>query len=117
MLPALSALRRRFPRARMTLLAKPGIAALPQASPLFDEVLPVIGSSYFARFGAHWAMRPRYFDLCVVFPPSFSSALAAFLSGARLRLGRTGQGRGLFLNLRLPAADRQRHVCEEYLDL
>lgn len=122
MLPAVAALRRRYPQARFTLLAKPGICALHAASPLFQEFIPLKGASRLARLARLSAvarLRAKRFDLCVVFPPSFSSALGAFISGARVRLGRPGQGRGWLLNLKgpLPAADRQRHVAEEYLDL
>ncbi len=119
MLPAVSSLRRRYAAARFTLLARPGICALMAGSPLFDERVPLLGRGRLARFAAHWALRSRRFDMALVLPPSFSSGLAARLSGARLRYGFGGQGRWLWLNRRLPAAqaDRSRPVAEEYLDL
>jgi heptosyltransferase-2 len=120
MLPAVAALRRHFgAAARLTLLAKPGICALHGASPLFDEWVSLEGDSQLARLASQLRLRGRRFDFCVVFGTSFSSALGAFLSGARVRVGRPGQGRDFLLNLKspLPAADRQRHVSEEYLDL
>lgn len=117
MLPALSALRRRFPGASISLLAKPSIAALHRASPLIDAFEVLEGSGRMGRFASQLRLRKKRFDMALVFPPSFSSALGAFLGGAKIRVGRKGQGRGLFLNRRLPVADRMRHVSDEYMDL
>ena len=116
MLPAVSALRRQFPRAAFTLLAKPGIRALHAASTQFDA-FEAYQPGRPGRLLTSWRLRRKRFGLAVVFPPSFSSGLGAWLSGAKVRVGRLGDGRGIFLNRRLPSADRQRHVSEEYLDL
>jgi heptosyltransferase-2 len=119
MLPAVSALRRHFKDFQFTLLAKPQIAELHAASPLFDVIEKIEGEGREGRFASHWRLRKRNFDLAIVFPPSFSSAFASWLSGAKKSLGRGGQGRNIFLTSTgpMPAADRQRHVSEEYLDL
>jgi heptosyltransferase-2 len=116
-LPAVTALRRRFASAKFCLLAKPSIIALHRASPIFDSFEPLLNSGRWGRFVTQWELRKDRFDLAIVFPPSFSSALGAFLSGARVRVGRRGEGRGVFLNMRLPRAQRNRHVSEEYLDI
>lgn len=116
MLPALSALKRRYPEAALTLAAKTQILALHRASPMFSDFVNT-GGTRSARFAALLDLRARNFDLCLVFPPSFSSAFGAFLSGAKLRLGRRGQGRRLFLNRSLPEAGRQIHVADEYFEL
>jgi heptosyltransferase-2 len=119
-LPAVDALRRRFPEAAIDALAKPGIAALLKDSGRFSRMhaLPA-GATRAQRFAAHWALRAQAYDLAVVFPDSFSSALAAWLSGARRRVGRRGEGRDWLLSWgqSLPPRDRRRHVVEEYLDL
>ncbi|HTB33434.1 MAG TPA: lipopolysaccharide heptosyltransferase II [bacterium] len=119
-LPAVDALRRRFPQAGFTLLAKAAIAALHKDSGRFEAVaaLPP-GAGRLDRFRAHWRLRDQGFDLAVVFPDSFSSALAAFLSGVKVRVGRRGQGRAWLLSpgYRLPPRLRQDHVVDEYLAL
>lgn len=119
-LPAVDALRRRFPQASFGLLAKAGIAGLLKGSGRFQRVhaLPA-GAGRWDRFSAHWRLRDEGYDLAVVFPDSFSSALAAFLSGAALRVGRAGEGRSFLLSpgLRLPPRTRQTHVVDEYLAL
>jgi heptosyltransferase-2 len=117
MLPAVSALRRHFVTAKIGLLARPSILALHRGSRAFDAFEALDISSRSARFASHWRLRPRHYDVALLFPPSFSSALGAFLSGAKLRLGRSGEGRGIFINRLLPKARRDRHVSEEYLDL
>ena len=119
-LPAVDALKRRFPQAGFGLLAKAGIASLHKDSGRFDRVhaLPP-GAGRLERWRAHWALRSQGYGLAVVFPDSFSSALAARLSGAAVRVGRRGEGRRWLLSwgFALPARDRRRHVVDEYLDL
>lgn len=117
-LPAVDALRRRFPSAALDLLAKPGIAALHRDSGRFGAVhaLPP-AAGRLERFRAHWGLRAQGYGLALVFPDSFSAALAAALSGARERVGRAGEGRSWLLTLRLPPRRRDRHVVDEYLDL
>lgn len=77
------------------------------------------GAGRWQRFVFHAGLRSLHYDLALVFPDSFSSALAAALSGARLRVGRVGEGRSLLLSrgTGLPKRDRQRHVVDEYMDL
>ena len=119
-LPAVDALRQRYPQARFDLLAKPSIAGLLKESGRFQQVHAVpAGAGRLARFWAHWRLRDQRYDLAVVFPDSFSTAFAAFLTGATLRAGRQGEGRSLFLSwgFRLPPRQRERHVVDEYLEL
>lgn len=119
-LPAVDALRRAYPQAGFGLLAKAGIAALLKEGGRFDRVHALApGAGRLERLRAHWALRREAYDLALVFPDSFSSALAARLSGAKLRAGRRGEGRDWLLSggLRLPPRRRERHVVDEYLDL
>jgi heptosyltransferase-2 len=118
-LPAVDALRQRYPKARIDLLAKPGIVSLLKESGRFQRVHTVPSSGRLARFWAHWRLRDQGYDLAVVFPDSFSTALGAFLTGATLRAGREGEGRSIFLtwSFRLPPRQRQKHVVDEYLEL
>ncbi len=118
-LPAVDAARRRFPQARFGLMARPGVCALLKEGPRFQELHPVGPGGRWARWKVQWNLRRFAYDAALVFPDSFSSALGAWLGGAKKRVGRRGQGRDVFLSagFRLPPRDRSQHVAEEYLDL
>jgi heptosyltransferase-2 len=63
-------------------------------------------------------LRAARFDAALVLPPSFSSAWAAFRSGAHLRVGFAQEGRSLLLTraARRPARG-DLHLSREYLQL
>jgi heptosyltransferase-2 len=63
--------------------------------------------------------RPKArWDTCYVLPPSFSSALAARLSGASRRIGYAGDWRGFLLTRAMPRSDlRERHLSHDYVRL
>lgn len=91
-LPLYAALRKRWPDARLTLLATPTRYPVPlQAlNPYLDEVIYYNKGSVRTVIGNHVALRRRRFD--AAFVPSTvalsrTSHLAAFLSGAGLRVG------------------------------
>jgi heptosyltransferase-2 len=57
-------------------------------------------------------------DGVIVLPPSFSTALPAFLAGTRVRAGVRSDGRGVLLNAPLRAAGlRETHLSQNYLAL
>jgi heptosyltransferase-2 len=115
--PAVKALKRAMQGARFTLLARQGICDLHAANPLYDRFVERVPGGYVSRFLQQRSLKKEKFDLALIFPDSFSSALGAWLTGASSRIGRGGQGRKLLLDKVLPAADRQRHVADEYMDL
>lgn len=59
------------------------------------------------------------YDQIFVLPPSFSSALMAFFSGASKRIGYRGAGRSFFLKPAKPymVTHRTQHLINEYLQL
>jgi heptosyltransferase-2 len=119
-LPAVDALRGRYPLARFDLLARTGIADLLKASGRFEKIhVLTLGAGRWARFQSFWSLRRERYDLAVLFPDSFSMALGAALSGAAVRAGRRGEGRSFLLSrgYRLGPRQRQRHVVDEYLEL
>jgi ADP-heptose:LPS heptosyltransferase len=95
--PALRGIRRRFPSARITLIAAPINAAVVENNPYVDEVLTWSKERSrrdplaLPRFIA-W-LRRRRFDLVIVLGTvsfSVTSMLLAAVSGARVRAGSTG---------------------------
>jgi heptosyltransferase-2 len=109
-LPALRDLRRAFPAAHVSLLARPWVADLYGAVPEVDEVLLSRG------LRADMDLGRGAFDAAVLLPNSFAVALAAW--GARIpeRWGFATQGRGLLLTRapRVPAAVRGRSQVYYY---
>ncbi len=99
-MPALSALREKFPHSRITALAKFPADQLLLAHPAVDTVMQV-PSGPEKGFLAEWRLarklRKYQFDLGIVFPNSIHSALLLSLSGAKIRLGYNTEGRELFL--------------------
>src|SRR5438552_2449052 len=118
-LPAVAGLRKKYSDAEMVLLASPSICGLHASNRLFDRRIPISRKSYLGAFAFQWGLRKEGFDLALVFPDSFSSALGAFLTGSRLRVGRAKEGRNFLLTraVAMPQDSRKRHVSLEYSDL
>ena len=101
-LPALRDLRRLFPAARLEVLARPWVGELYRA---VSEVDAVVESRGVAADRA--ALRGR-FDLGVLLPNSFASALSLWRAGIPERWGYATDARGLLLTrrCRVPASVR-----------
>jgi heptosyltransferase-2 len=97
--PAFRALRQHVPDARLVLLCKPYVEPILSGCPWFDELVtyPGRGAGEFLRLVRR--LRRERFDLAVILPNSFRTALEARLGGARRRVGyaRPGRHRGWLL--------------------
>jgi heptosyltransferase-2 len=93
-LPALRDVRRRFPTARLTVLARPWVAGLYGAVPDVDAVLESRGHS------ADVASLRGAFDLAILLPNSFAAALVPWRAGIPHRWGYGTDGRSLLLTRR-----------------
>ncbi len=109
-LPALRDLRRAFPAARLSVLARPWVAELYHAVPEVDEIVPSRGHLADAR-----CLRGR-FDLAVLLPNSFATALVVRVAGVAERWGYATDGRALLLtrSCRVPDAARRRSQVYYY---
>ncbi len=96
-LPAVRDLRRCFPDARLSVLARPGVAPLYEAVPEVDEVLEASGLRQEIAL-----LRRRDFELAIILPNSPGTALAALLGGVPERWGYSTQGRGPLLTRKAP---------------
>ncbi|MFN2596388.1 MAG: glycosyltransferase family 9 protein [Pyrinomonadaceae bacterium] len=129
-LPALAALRQRFPRARVTVaVGKPGRQIVELAG-CADDVLVVdrvdlrdgfAPASVFKIAKLVGEVRRRKFDFVIDLHSLSETNLLGYLSGAPRRLFSRRPGRSLdFLsNFRPapPAEDREKHAVERYLDV
>ena len=97
-------IRRAFPDARITLLMKPGRDRIVEGSPDHDEIRrDAAGNSPVRIWRLARELRAERFDLAIIFPSSFRSALPCFLAGIPRRAGTVGQWRSLLLTDRVRA--------------
>jgi heptosyltransferase-2 len=118
--PALRALRRAFPAARVVWAGREPALALLDGLPDRDEVAPIEAAADRGvlgprRVGRRW--RALGADLVVVMPGSLSSAVAAHASGAATRVGVGGRGRSLLLTRVVETAREASPMRERYLAL
>ena len=115
-LPALRAIRHRFPQARIAILAKPAVAGLYARESCANEVI-----SYSTK-PRHMAreLRPRGFDCAILLQNAFEAAWIAWLARIPNRIGYNRDGRGLLLTraVRVPGrGEIPRHERFYYLEL
>jgi heptosyltransferase II len=123
-LPAVRALRTRFPDAEITVLARPPVAALYEGERSIDRVIPLAGAAGPRDWALKWRtggiLRRERFDLAVLLPNSFESAALVWLSGASRRIGYSRDGRSALLTdaIAVPGADEiPQHERYYYLEL
>lgn len=121
--PALAALAKNFPEARLTVLARPWVAAVFRDHPAVDDILTYDptgadrGPAGFLR--AVGRIRAGRFDLAVLFQYAFGAGLMVWLARVPERLGHATDGRRLLLTrpVTLRPQDRRMHVVNLYLDM
>ena len=112
--PAFRCIRENFPDAHITLLIKGDLRGIIDGSPWFDEVLELVskvkksknedlssrkvfgkGTNEYLRL--IYKLRMERFDLGLLFPNSFSSALMVWLGGVKRRVGYNRDSRSFLL--------------------
>jgi lipopolysaccharide heptosyltransferase II len=92
-LPAIHALRERFPNASISLMVRPGITELVEGHPDIDEVIPYFYEKkgrhrfFLGYFRLMREIRKRGFDSALILHPSVRSHLLPFLAGIPERIG------------------------------
>lgn len=119
-LPAISLIREDFPSARITILGLPHISQLFQESPLVDEILKYNDRS--KKMGLLTTVREIQqckFNMAILFPNSFKTAMIVRLAGVPLRAGYNRDGRGFLLNMPVIFNSRAKrsHQVECYIHL
>ena len=107
-LPALRDLRRNFPTARLSVLARPGVADV------YRTVAEVDAVRESRDFAADVAAVRGAFDLGLLLPNSFGTALALFQAGLKERWGYATDGRGPLLTRRCAVPREVRGESEVY---
>lgn len=100
-LPALRAIRGRYPEAEIVVLAKPWVSALYERERSISRVIPLRGlpgaRDWKTKAGLIGELRRERFDLAILFPNSFESAAVVRLAGVNRIVGYARDGRGFLL--------------------
>ena len=118
-LPALRALRRVLPEAKITLVVRPSARGIFADVDFVDEILIYERRNVMSVVPQIKEWRRRRFDLAVLFQNAFEAALIPFLAGVPLRLGYATEARQALLThpLALPDWRSSRHEVFYYLYL
>lgn len=120
-IPALRALKRSLPEARLCLLVKPWVAPLFEKDPDIDEI--ILYSDEYRGLAGKLRLARRLkeygFDFAVLFQNAFDAALITFLARIKKRIGYSRDGRGFLLTDALPcdAPEKNLHHIDYYLNL
>ncbi|MBM3845725.1 MAG: lipopolysaccharide heptosyltransferase II [Verrucomicrobia bacterium] len=98
--PALLSLRRAYPSASISILCPDKIAELWWKFPGVDETLSFSPDESLWKIASK--LKQRRFDLGIIFPNSFRTALEMALGNVRERVGFATNGRGFFLTKSVP---------------
>lgn len=117
--PTFRALREYFPRTYIALLVKPETEAIVSQNPWANEVIIYEEENLAKRFKFIQGLRKRRFDLTIdlIWDYPLKSALLAYLSGAKYRVGYDIAGRGIFFNIRVTSDKKEKHTIERTLDV
>jgi len=96
-LPALRALRDRFPAAKISILAKPWVGDLYRREPFCDEMIPYTASDLTSKWAAGRALADGGYDCAILLQNAFEAAAVAFAARIPERIGYARDGRGFLL--------------------
>ena len=99
-LPAIQALKARLPHVRITVVAHSPSHEFLSHHPSIDSVIKIPYTQkdgFTSAFQFAQSLRKYQFDMAILFPNSLRSAMLAWLSGAKIRIGYQTEGRGIFL--------------------
>ena len=120
-IPALREVRRLFPSARITLHTRGWAQGIFEDTDFIDEILAIEPGESKIRdiLGQAKILKEIDFDLAVLFPNSFESALVAKLGKIPERFGYAKEGRSVFLTnaIEIPEWKNNRHEVFYYLNL
>jgi heptosyltransferase-2 len=121
--PTIRAIRKNFPEATISILAKPWVAPLFHQDPSIDHLMlyDVEG-----RHGKTWGkirlskdLRTKEFDLAILLQNAFEAAFLAYVARIPNRLGYNTDGRGLLLThpVRVDPTLKEGHQIDYYLGI
>jgi heptosyltransferase-2 len=121
--PAIRAIRKTFPHANITLLAKPWVVPVFQYSPHIDQIM------IYDAHGCHSGLkgmaqlvqdiRAQQFDTAILLQNAIEAAILSFLGGIERRIGFNTDARGLLLTHAVPIskAIKKIHQTRYYVQM
>jgi heptosyltransferase II len=122
-LPAVAAIRKRWPGARISVLAKPWVAEVYRLSPDVDEVIvfeePGRHAGAAGKLRLAGELRRSGFDCAILLQNAIEAAILARLAGIPLRAGYNSDGRGVLLthSVLRTRLIRKVHQIDYYLEM
>src|SRR4030067_2066103 len=121
-MPALAAVRQKFPDAEISILVKPWVAGLFENSPDIDRIIIYDDKKYSRLCGKRKLvsdLKKHKFDMAILFQNAFEAAFLSFLAGIPVRYGYNTDGRGMLLTHKIKPSDEtlKKHQVWYYLDL
>ena len=109
-LPALEAIRTRFPEAHISILARPWVADLYEGEPFADRVISLNTGRGAGDWASKWraaqSLRRERFDCAILLQNAFEAAMFAWLAGIPRRIGYDRDARGWLLTDPIPVPAR-----------
>jgi heptosyltransferase-2 len=120
-LPALRALRKSFPEAKVSLLVKPWVSAIFERDPNVDEIILYSNGhrGIFGKIKLARILNKKDFSCAILFQNAFDAAFITFLAGIKERAGYNRDGRGFLLTeaVKVPQKETNTHHIYYYLNL
>jgi heptosyltransferase-2 len=123
-LPALQALRERFPASHIAVLARPWVADVYARESFANEVIPYISPRGWKDLAGKWRiaqdLRSHRFDTAILLPNAFEAAALVWFAGIPRRIGYARDGRGSLLTTAVTVPNKgeiPRHERFYYLEL
>jgi lipopolysaccharide heptosyltransferase II len=118
--PALKAIKKAMPHSKLVVLASYSNCAVILNNPYIDEIVVYDHTgSLFRKIGVIRRLRCYRFDLAIDPYPDYElrTAIIAFLSGAKIRVGYNSHGREVFFNVQTPKINDKKHFVDITADV
>lgn len=116
-LPALRALRERYPQAHIAILAKPWVGDLYGREPFCNELIPYTPKTLPEKWAAGRALASRGFDKAILLQNAFEAAAVAWAARIPERVGYARDGRSFLLTRAVAVPEPGEHERFYYLEL